>query len=167
MQAPAPLTVRPLRERPVDLFFVVAFATFCCTSIFFDSLNAFGIPITPDADNAIARMTYELYAKDTDLLLAANPWMVQLELWISTFVFAPFYVAAIYALVKGRDWIHIPAIAFAAAMVYSLVLYLGHQFVPPYVSPNPVKVFAANGPYALIAVAFAYRMRKPRPFSET
>jgi hypothetical protein len=158
--------VIPITKRPVDLFFVCAFFAFLCTSILFDSLNALNIPISPTSDNALARLTYELYAKDTDLLLAANPFWTQLQLWISTFVFAPFYVAAIYALVRGRDWIHIPAIAYASAMVYSLVLYLGAQFAEPYRSPNPMKIFAANLPYALIAVAFAWRMRRARPFSE-
>jgi hypothetical protein len=132
----------------------------------FDALNALAVPIAADSPNAIARLTFELYAKDTDLLLAANPSWVQLELWISTFVFAPFYVAAIYALVRGRDWIHVPAMLFASAMVYSLVLYLGAQFSAPYVSPNPAKILGANLPYALIAVAFAYRMRHARPFQE-
>lgn len=165
MQAPA-RTLPPLRERKVDLFFVCAFAMFTVTCILFDSLNALDIRIAADATNPIAKLMWDLYAKDGDLLIAANPFWVQLELWISTFVFAPFYVAAIYALVKGRNWIHIPAIAYASAMVYSLILYLGSQFAAPYVSPAPVKILAMNLPYALTAVAFAYRMRKSQPFSE-
>lgn len=165
MQAPA-RTVLPLRQRPIDLFFVCAFACFVTTSVIFDSLNALNIRIAPDATNPIARVMWDLYAKDTDLLLPANPFWVQLELWISTFVFAPFYVAAIVALVRGRNWIHIPAIAYASAMVYSLVLYLGAQFSEPYLSPAPAKILAMNLPYAIIAVLFAYRMRSSRPFSE-
>jgi hypothetical protein len=166
MQATAPQALKPLTKRPIDLFFVCVFAVFTCTSIVFDSLNALNVPLSATSDNALARLTWELYAKDTDLLLAANPFWIQLMLGVSTFVFAPFYVVAIYALVKGRDWIHLPAIAFASAMVYSLYLYLGAQLAPPYVSPAPFKVLAANLPYALVAVAFAWRMRKARPFSE-
>lgn len=157
MKSPA---VTPLRERPYDFFFIAAFACFTVTCIAFDSLNALGVPIAPDSPNAVARLTYELYAKDADLLLAANPFWVQLELWISTFVFAPFYVAAIYAIVKGKDWIRIPSVIFATAMVYSLILYLGAQFAPPYVSPNPAKILGANLPYALIAVLFALRSNR-------
>jgi hypothetical protein len=158
--------VRPLRERPVDLFFVVVFSCFICTCILFDALNALNVPISPTSPNALARLMYEHYAKDTDLLIIANPFWVQLQLWVSAFLFAPFYACAIYALVKGRDWIHIPAIAFASAMTYSLVLYLGAQFADPFVSPAPVKILAANLPYAIVSIAFAYRMRKAKNFSE-
>src|SRR4051812_7351424 len=104
--------VKPITQRPVDLFFVVAFGVFIITCVFFDSLNGLNIPISPTSGNAFARLTYEIYAKDSDLLLIANPFWTQIVLGISAFVFAPFYAVAIYALVKGRDWIHIPAIAF-------------------------------------------------------
>ncbi len=145
--------VRPLRERPVDLFFVVVFSCFICTCILFDALNALDVSISDTSSNALARLLYQHYAKDTDLLVVANPFWVQLQLWVSAFLFAPFSACAIYALIKGRDWIHIPAIAFASAMTYSLILYLGAQFSAPYVSPAPVKILAFNLPYAIVAIA--------------
>src|SRR5689334_19711102 len=108
MSSPAKPKLLPLRQRPVDLGFVVAFACFTVTSLFFDSLNALDVRLVVDSPNTLARWTYLYYAKDTDLLLIANPWLVQLMCWISAFVFAPFYLMAIYALIKGKNWIHLP-----------------------------------------------------------
>ena len=45
--------VRPLRERPVDLFFVVVFSCFICTCILFDALNALDVSISDTSSNAL------------------------------------------------------------------------------------------------------------------
>src|SRR4051794_34829258 len=103
-------TEKPLLQRPVDLVFAIVFACFTVNCLAFDSLNALGIPLAGDSPNPLARATFNLYAKDADLLLIANPWLVQIECFISVFLFAPFYLVAIYALWKQRAWIHLPAI---------------------------------------------------------
>src|SRR5215470_16763451 len=104
-----------LRDRPGDWFFVAAFSGFTLSSWLSDIVPALGLPITPDSPSALARATY-FYAQDADPLLIANPFYLRISCFISAFVFGAFYPVLVFAFATGRNWIRVPALAYAAAM---------------------------------------------------
>ena len=59
----------PLRERKLDIFFIVVFATFAFTSFFADRVNGVSSP-SADSSWFWARAVYDLYAVGNDPLLA-------------------------------------------------------------------------------------------------
>jgi len=160
-------TRRPLalRERPGDWFLVVAFGAFAFTSIFSDSLVARGIPLAPDSPSFWARANY-WYAAGTDPHLLDPPLALRLQTGISAFVFGPFYLLLVYAFVTARDWIRMPAILYVAAIEYSMMVFLGGEFLGPLPPTNLRKFLAFNAPYVMIPLLLAVRMRRARPFSD-
>jgi hypothetical protein len=154
----------PLRERPGDWLFVLAFAFFAFSSTFSDSLVARGIALAADSPSFWARANY-WYAAGTDPLLLAPPTSLQVQVTVSAFVFGPFYLLLVWAFVTGRDGIRMPAIVYVAAMVYGMVVFLGTELLGPLPPTNLPKFLAFNVPYLVIPLLLAWRMRRPYPFS--
>jgi hypothetical protein len=114
----------PLRDRRRDWFFIVMFAIFASSSFLIDTANLISRP-SPDADYVMARYVYDSYASVIDPMVAANPRFVQIGVGtISALVFGPFYLVLIYAFVRGRNWIRLPAIFYAGMIVQGTVVYL-------------------------------------------
>ena len=155
----------PLRERPGDWLFVLAFSFFAFSSFFSDSLVARGIPLAADSPSVWARANY-WYAAGTDPHLLDPPLALRLQTALSAFVFGPFYVLLVYAFVTARDWIRMPAIAYAAAMTYGMAIFLGGEFLGPHPPTNLGRFLAFNAPYLVIPLLLAVRMRHARPFSD-
>jgi EXPERA (EXPanded EBP superfamily) len=168
----------PLRERPRDWFFVVAFALFASTSFLSDTVNLVGRP-DPHSGYFIARF---LYNHGGDSLLIANPRFVQITVgYVSALLFGAFYLVLIYAFVRGRDWIRLPAVFYAGMIVMGTGLYLSvgllgdaplfqmacgtdagfdYQFV------SATQSLALNLPYPIVALLLVARMWRPRPVGQ-
>ncbi len=87
---------------------------------------------------------------------------------LSAFVYAPFYLVLVYALIRGRNWIQLPAVIYATMIVtLTGVVVFGVEFIgeQPYRTPNPLGFLAYNLPYVLIPLLLLIRMRKPEPFT--
>lgn len=56
----------------------------------------------------------------TDPLLLHPPIGLEIQTFISAFVFGPFYLLLVYAFSTGRDWIRMPAILYVSAMTYGM-----------------------------------------------
>ncbi len=98
----------PLKQRPFDLFLAVVFAVFAVTTAMADFMPSLGVELTPDSPNFLVRMNYA-YAADTDPLFLRHPFWMRLVTGLSAFVYAPFYVVLVWALVKGKNGIQLPA----------------------------------------------------------
>jgi hypothetical protein len=157
--------ILPLRERSGDWLFVLAFAFFAFSSFFSDAVVARGIPLAPDSPNFWARANY-WYAAGTDPLLLHPPISLRVQVFMSAFVFGPFYLALVYAFVRGRDWIRMPAVIYASAMVYGMVVFLGTEFLGDLPPTGMAKFWAFNLPYLVIPLLLGYRMRHGHPFTE-
>ena len=156
--------VIPLRERPRDWLFVLAFGFFAFSSTFSDAVVARGVPLAPDSPSFWARANW-WYANGTDPLLLHAPIGLKVQVAISAFVFGPFYLLLVYAFVAGRDWIRMPAIVYVSAMTYGMVLLFGAEFLGDLPPTNVPKFLAFNLPYLVVPLLLGYRMRGPRPFS--
>ena len=85
---------------------------------------------------------------------------------IDALAFGPFYVAAIYAFWKGRDWIRNFALFWGGLMAANVSIILFEEMVGPYATPAPVIVGLANLPWLLFPFFVAARVWKEHPFTE-
>ncbi len=162
----------PLRERPIDIFFIVMFSLFIVTSGIADLIPTLGIEMSPDSPNFIARANYN-YAWETDplfLFTADHPvpvWM-RFVTGLSAFVYPIFYVFFIISAVKGWNRIQLPAVMYATAIsVITGVVVFGVEFFgePEWRCQNIPKFLALNLPYVLVPVLLLIRMRRENPFN--
>lgn len=156
----------PLKQRPVDAFFAIVFVLFACTSGISDIIPTLGIPMSPDSANPIARGNY-WYAVDADPLFLHPPVWMRIVTGLSAFVYGPFYLVLAWCLVKGKNWIQLPAVIYAT-MICSItgIIVFGVEFFgeAELRTQNPAKFLLFNLPYVLIPLALLIRMRKPMPF---
>ncbi len=145
----------------------MVFVIFAITSGISDAIPTLGIEMTPDSANPLARANY-WYAVDADPLFMHPPVWMRLVTGLSAFVYGPFYLVLAWALVKGKNWIQLPAVIYAT-MISSLtgIVVFGVEFFgePQFQTPNPVKFLSFNTPYVVIPLLLLARMRKPMPFT--
>lgn len=156
----------PLKDRKIDVFFAVVFLTFAVTSGIADAVPTLGIEMTPDSANPLARANY-WYAIDADPLFMHPPTWMRIVTGLSAFVYGPFYLVLAYALIKGKNWIQLPAVIYAT-MISTItgIIVFGVEFFgeAQWQTQNPVKFLSFNIPYVLLPVLLLVRMRKPMPF---
>ncbi len=159
----------PLRDRKIDLFFAVVFLTFAVTSGIADAVPTLGIEMAPDSPNFLARANY-WYAVDADPLFMHPPVWMRIVTGLSTFVYGPFYLLLAWALIKGRNWIQLPAVIYAT-MISTItgIIVFGVEFFgePALRTQNPLKFLAFNTPYVVLPLLLLARMRKPEPFTRS
>jgi hypothetical protein len=164
---PATPATLPLRQRPIDIFFICIFAIFIVTCIISDSVEGLGIPQTADSTNLLAQWNYT-YSVNNDPLYGSEPMWLRFISGTSAFLYLPFYVLLIISLVKGWNRIQIFAVIYAT-MIISLtaIPIFGVEFFggPGERTPNPVGFLLYNGAYVLIPLILLIRMRKERPFT--
>ena len=157
----------PLRERRVDLFFAVVFAAFTVTSLISDLLPTVGVDFSRPSANFFAQSNY-WYAHDADPLFTHPPVWMRIVTGLSAFVYMPFYIVLVVALVRGWNWIQLPSVIYAT-MISTLtgIVVFGVEFFgePALRTQNPAKFLAFNLPYVLIPLLLLVRMRKPMPFT--
>ena len=155
------------------------FTMFASTSALSDTANTVGRP-NPHSHNPTARFVYD-HAGNIDPLLIANPRFVQLTVgFVCAMLFGVFYLVLIYAFVRGREWIRLPAIFYAGMIVMGTGLYLGVAVLGDaplfalacgpgagfdYKSPNVPLSVAINGLYPLVALLLVARVWRPHPFT--
>jgi hypothetical protein len=157
----------PLKDRRIDIFFAVLFLVFALTSGISDAVPTLGIEMSPDSSNPLARANY-WYAIDADPLFMHPPVWMRFVTGLSTFVYGPFYLVLAYALIRGKNWIQLPAVIYAT-MISSItgIIVFGVEFFgePELRTQNPAKFLAFNTPYVLMPILLLIRMRKPMPFT--
>jgi hypothetical protein len=161
-----------LGRRPWDLVFVAFF-----------TLNLGCITYVVDVEQLVignpANFSYPLWpppplvdlvhwwGRNFDPLLMARPAFWRMTIWIDVLFFGPFYACAIYAFVRGRDWIRLPAVLWAGTMLANVLIILMEERYGVYATPRWGVVLAANLPWLLLPVAVVARVaRSPYPFTE-
>lgn len=162
------MTNLPLRERRVDIFFIVVFAIFACTSAISDAIPTLGLDISQHASTWFGRANWS-YGHDTDPLFIHPPVWMRFVTGLSAFVYGPFYLVLVYALARGRNWIQVPAVMYATAItVITGVVVFGAEFFgedPAMRVQNVPKFLSLNLPYVLVPILLLARMRKEKPFA--
>ncbi len=157
-----------LRDRPIDIFFMVIFSLFLITSIIADALPALNLNANPDATgNVFLEANNSIYA-DADPLFRNPPFWMRIVTGLSAFVYMPFYALLVLALVRGWNWIQLPSVIYAT-MISSItgIIVFGVEFFgePEWRTPDPRTFLSFNIAYVVIPLILLVRMRKPLPFT--
>jgi hypothetical protein len=156
-----------LRQRPIDIFFIVIFAVFIVTSIISDSVEGLGLDQVADSPNILVQWNYT-YSSNYDPLYQSHPVWLRMISGTSAFIYSTFYILLIISLVKGWNRIQLFAVIYAT-MIISLtaIPVFGVEFFGSAAerTPNPVVFLLYNVPYVLVPLLLLIRMRKPLPFT--
>jgi EXPERA (EXPanded EBP superfamily) len=160
----------PLRQRRADLIFVafflvnVGFITYIVDleQLVIPDARHFGYPMWPP--HRLVDLVH-WYGNHYDPLLIARPAFWRMTIWIDVLFFGPFYVFAIYAFLRGRDWIRLPALVWSGTMIANVLIILMEERYGEYATPHFPFVLALNGPWLLLPLAVIWRMRREHPFS--
>jgi peptidoglycan/LPS O-acetylase OafA/YrhL len=157
----------PIRQRPIDIVFIVVFAAFTITSLISDLLPTMGVDISHSSANFFVNSNW-WYAHDTDPLFMTPPVWMRIVTGLSAFVYMPFYVLLVISLIRGWNWIQLPSVIYAT-MIASItgIIVFGVEFFgeAQWLTPNPAKFLAFNLPYVLLPILLLIRMRRPLPFA--
>jgi hypothetical protein len=157
----------PLRQRPIDIFFIGIFSLFIVTCIISDSVEGLGLDQVANSPNILVQWNYT-YSSQFDPLYQSHPLWLRFISGTSAFVYVGFYVILIISLARGWNRIQLPSVIYAT-MIISLtaIPVFGVEFFGSAAerTPNPVVFLLYNGPYVLIPLILLIRMRKPLPFT--
>ena len=160
----------PLRQRRIDILFLVFFALnlgFITYIVDLEQLviaepRHFAYPLWPPAP--LVDLVHA-YGTRFDPLLMARPAFWRMTIWIDVLGFGPFYAFAIYAFARGRDWIRLPALVWAGMMTANVLIILMEERYGQWATPHFPIVLALNLPWLLLPWAVIARMRRPHPFT--
>lgn len=158
-----------LRERKIDLLFLIFFVInigFITYVVDLEQLVIadpvhFEYPVWPPAP--LVDLVH-WYGSTYDPLLMARPPFWRMTIWIDVVFFGPFYLFAIYAFIRGRDWIQLPALVWSGTMMANVLIILMDERYGVTPAPNFPMVLALNLPWLLMPFAMMLRMRRPYPF---
>jgi len=155
---------RSLSARPFDALLVFWFGLFAITSLVFEQYIVFDANLSLATD--IFGRSWYWYASSFDPVFLDTPLWLRIMCTIDAYVFGPFYVVLLYALVRGRNWIRVPALLYGSAIIYSTAVYFGWEFLDAAnrAEANLVAVFVVNIPYTILPLLLLWRMRSPEPF---
>jgi hypothetical protein len=160
----------PLSQRRLDIF-ILGF--FIINLLFITYVVDLEQLVIPDASNftypiwppAPAVDLIHRYGSTIDPLLIARPPWWKMTIWIDVLFFGPFYACAIYAFVKGREWIRTACFVWSGMMLSNVLIILGEEIAGPHASPQLPLVLLLNGPWLLMPFVVIHRMaRSPHPF---
>ncbi len=162
----------PLARRPLDVALIAFFAVNLFFTTYVVSLEQvviadpfhFSPPPWPPA-KLVALVHW--YERSFDPLLLARPAWYRATIWIDVLLFGPFYAFALYAYARGRDWIRIPSVIWAAMMFTNVFIILFDELRGAYATPHPVAVVGANAAWLLVPFVVVARVaRSEHPFTE-
>jgi len=161
----------PLSQRRADIVILVFFFINILFITYIVDLESL---VIPDPDN----FTYPAwpppfmvdvihnYGRTIDPVLIARPVWWKMTILIDALFFGPYYVAAIYAFIKGKEWIRIPTFIYSSVLIANVLIILGEEFYGPHATSQPLIVFLLNAPWLFMPIFLIYRMWKnPHPFT--
>ncbi len=164
-------TVKPLRQRPLDhiylgfFFFNLIFVSYNISleQIVIKNPVDFSYPIWPPP---FMINIVHWWEKTFDPLLWARPPWYKATIWLDVMLFGPYYAAAIYAFIKGKNWIRIPTFIWASVMFTNVFIILSEEIWGPHASPEVFIVILANASWIIFPLLLIWKMWKnPNPFS--
>lgn len=152
----------PLRDRPLDWFFILGFTIFAGTSFGVDTMPTLGM----DAMRDLLTRTYA----DCDPMFMRPPPFLYVAATVSGFIWGPLYLYFVWSFVRGRNQVRPFALVYAGALTLAMCMIFAEElwsFAPGWASPRPLKFTAYNLPYLLMPILLGVRMRSPFPFGGT
>jgi hypothetical protein len=162
----------PLRRRKVDWILLAFFAVNLFFITYFVDIEQltvanpahFSYPAWPP--RAIVDMVHS-YGQKYDPLLMARPAFWRMTIWIDVLWNGPFYVAALYAISRGRDWIRVPALIWSGSMSAVVLIILAEEFNGIHASSHFPIVLLLNIPWLALPAGTIVRMAREHPFTRS
>ena len=162
--------VIPFRERKGDIvlwmFFLVnvIFVTYQADieQLVIRDPDNFTYPIWPPA--YMIDFLHWYFANYDPLLYERPVWYTTIVI-IDQVVYGPFYIAALYAFWKGKEWIRNWSIIWASVMLATVTIILGEEIAGPFASDHLPLVFATNAGWLIVPVWVLIRMWREHPFT--
>jgi hypothetical protein len=162
--------VIPLRSRKVDWILLAFFAVNLFFITYFVDIEQltianpfhFAYPAWPP--HAIVDMVHS-YGQKYDPLLMARPAFWRMTIWIDVLWNGPFYVAAIYAISRGREWIRVPGLIWSGSMSAVVLVILAEEYNGIHASPHFPIVLLLNIPWLALPLGTIIRMARDHPFT--
>lgn len=164
-----PLSI-PFKQRRLDWIFVGFFLVNLFFVTYIVDLETLVIPDPTRFEQPVwppepmVRLVH-WYGQTFDPVLMARPQWWKMTIWVDVLLYGPFYVAAIYAFVKGKDWIRIPCFLYAGMMFMGVTVILGEEIAGLTPARNLPFVVAVNLPWLLTPLFLTLRMWKEKPFA--
>eukprot|EP01100_Stratorugosa_tubuloviscum_P006987 TRINITY_DN2951_c0_g1_i1.p1 TRINITY_DN2951_c0_g1~~TRINITY_DN2951_c0_g1_i1.p1 ORF type:complete len:201 (-),score=59.16 TRINITY_DN2951_c0_g1_i1:110-673(-) len=160
-------------SRPFDLLIIFIFFIFALIAFTVDFAQAIGSAggiKRSDFDKFFwppnfVLDAFEWWCDYADPLLRNNPWWFKAMAGMSPFIYFPFYVVAIYAIINKCNWIRIPSIMWGSCMFYSLYVIVIEEFYGQFKTPEPLIISLAYGPYVIAPLVVLFRFLPAKPFS--
>lgn len=153
---------RPPGRSRLDLALAATLLGFAATSLLFDRAAAMDA-VGPESADPFGRALW-LYGTKFDPLVAENPLFLRVMSGISAFVFGPFYFVLAWGLAKRRDFIRVPTIVWATAMLYSMVVHVVVELACATPPPNLPVFFGVYAAYVAAPILLLWRVAPARPF---
>lgn len=148
----------PLRRRRLDWILLAFFAV----NLFFITLH-FSYPLWPP--KPFVDLVHS-YGKSYDPLLMARPAFWRMTIWIDVIWNGPFYILALYAISRGRDWIRTPALVWCGSMTAVVLIILAEEYDGVHAAPDFGVAAALNLPWLLLPLLTLIRVARNHPFTE-
>jgi hypothetical protein len=154
----------PLRQRPFDVFLICWFCLFSVSSFVYEQFIIFDIDLSATTD--IFGRSWYWYARSFDPVFLDTPLWLRIMCTIDGYVFGACYPVFIYAFVRSRNWVRLPALLYGVTIVYSTVLYFAWEFLDAAnrAEANLLAVFLVNIPYTIVPLMLMWRVRHVHPF---
>ena len=160
----------PLRRRPLDIVLVTFYTINAIIVTYIIDIEQIVIRDTSNFDYPIwppkpAVEVIHWWGNTFDPLLMARPPWWQATIWIDSLFFGPFYFFAIYALVRRRTWIRVPALVWSGMMLSNVLIIMMEERFGPYAAPDFGRIVLANLAWFSLPLLTIWRMRKD-PFPQ-
>ncbi len=153
----------PLAQRRIDIIILIFFViNLLFVSYFIDTEQLvianpyhFTYPIWPPRPVIDA---VHWWGRSFDPLLMARPPFFKVTIWLDNLLYGPFYVVAIYAFLKGKEWIRIPSVIYAVSMISGVIMILSEEAFGVYRTSHLALVVGANASWIIFPVILLIRM---------
>jgi hypothetical protein len=162
----------PLRDRPVDIVFLIFFIVNLFFVTYIIDIEQLAVPDVSKFDYPIWPLPFMVdivhwWGKNFDPVLMARPAWWKATIWIDAIFFGPFYAAATYAFIKGKEWIRLPCFIWAGLMFANVTIIMSEEYFGMHATPARLIVTLANLPWFTFPILLTIRMWiSERPFTK-
>ena len=146
--------------KKLDLVLCLAFGAFAASTF---TVDLWAVTGWIHGDNALAH-AFHGYNASVDPLFGVMPFYVRALMIVSLFAFGPMDVLVVYAFVRRREWIRVPALVFAGAQMTAMTTYFLIEALGDIPPLNWPALVAANGPYLVFPALLLVRLRRAPVF---
>ncbi len=152
------MSALPLSRRPLDLGLILFFSVSVLYGFLFSLPEGLGVPVSADSPWPPLRSLHGWAVVQEPAHLDPPPSLIASCLFDGFFQ-APMLTLVIYALVRQRAWIRVPAFVYAGAAVTNMFFYFVETFLGPHPPQNLAVYLPFNLPWLIAPIVLAFRVR--------